>query len=85
MGDSFDSTKSGNYTTTVENVLVFTINWNKVKTFEDFLLLAKNGLIKSEVRTEDSLNGADLEIKKYFKTDGTKIQKVKVNNQQENV
>ena len=48
-----------------------------IQPFEDFLLLAKSGVITSLTRTEDDLKGKDKEIKKFFKTDGTKVLKVK--------
>jgi hypothetical protein len=73
MGEAFDSTKTGNFQTKVKDELVFNLNWDKVKTFEDFILLAKSGVIKSDTRTESDLKGKDKEIKKFFKTDGSKV------------
>lgn len=74
--NGIDETKSGNYNTKVKEVLIFDINWDKVKTFEDFILLAKNGVIQTLTRTELDLNGKDKEIKKFFKTDGSKTYQV---------
>lgn len=76
MGEAFDSTKTGDYTTKLKEELVFQLNWDKVKTFEDFILLAKSGVIKTTTKTETDLKGKDKDIKKFFKTDGAKVLKV---------
>ena len=74
--DSFDSTKSGSFSTKIEDEYVYEVNWEKVKTFDDFLLLVKCGIISTNTKTQSDLSGKDSEIKKYFKTDGTKVIKV---------
>lgn len=75
--EGLDSTKTGNYTTKVIEELTYQINWDKVKTFEDFITLAKSGVIVVNHKTESDLKGKDIEIKKFFKTDGTKVMVVK--------
>jgi hypothetical protein len=71
--EGIDVTKSGNYTTQIKEELVFNVNWDKVKTFEDFILLAKHGVIKSNTLRDSELKNKDKDVKKFFKTDGSKV------------
>ena len=71
--EGIDSTKTGNYTTKVKEELLYQINWDKVKTFEDFILLAKSGVITTTTITKTNLDGSHKEVKKFFKTDGMKV------------
>lgn len=71
--EGIDSTKTGEYKTVVKEELVYQINWDKVKTFEDLMLLLKHNVIMTRMVNDSNLKGKDKEIKKFMKTDGTKI------------
>ena len=71
--EAFDSTKSGNYITKLNEVMAHEINWDKVKTFEDLILLLKHNVITSKTVGNDDLIGKDKDIKKFFKATGAKI------------
>ena len=71
--EAFDSTKTGNFSTNVLEVMTYNVNWDKVKTFEDLLLLLKHNVIESNFLRETDLNGKDKKIKKFFKATGAKV------------
>ena len=72
-GEAFDSTKSGYFDTNVKEVMTYQVNWDKVKTFEDLLLLLKHNVIQATSVFESDLKGKDKDIKKFFKATGAKV------------
>jgi len=71
--EAFDSTKTGIYGTNIKEVMTYTVNWDKVKTFEDLILLLKHNVIETNFRRESDLNGKDKKIRKFFKATGAKV------------
>ena len=71
--EAFDSTKSGNFGTNIKEIMTYNVNWDKVKTMEDLILLLKHNVIETNFRRETDLTGKDKEIKKYFKATGAKV------------